>query len=272
MITLHRRVRAGWLGAILAAAGCQAVESPTSSVVAQMGPAAASPAPWLESATLTYVQSPVSTPSSLPPSPPADGVVQASHESAVGESTAAGHPATELVRVLAVRYPHPDGRRDFARAELVTADANATAPPADSWRAKLGRFIDSATPGVEWGPGIRDAKGLDVSIVELQLMLATAEKAASSAKSPPLPPGVQATVEINGKNVAPSPAAALKLRILAIRIAREGKVISYPGSAAELLGAAATANSPPAGAPAFVPTEPVVAPAATPPALAASLP
>jgi hypothetical protein len=230
----------------LAAVGCQAVQSPTSSVVAQMGPAAASPAPWLESATLTYVHSPAVAAAPATASPAADGVIQASHEVAasgtvksVSDSSA---PDAQIVQVLAVRYPHPDGRRDFARAELVLADAKAPSPDAEGWRAKLGRFIDSATPGVEWGPGIRDAKGLDVSIVELQMMLATAEKAASSPKTPPLPTGVNATVEINGKNIAPSPAAALKLRILAIRVAREGKVISYPGGAAELVGAAAATN------------------------------
>ena len=261
MIILAWRGRAGWLGMILAAAGCQAVQSPTSSVVAQLGPAAASPAPWLESATLTYIQSPAHAPSPPSTSPPVDGVVQASHESpasagAAAENTAGERAAGGVVRVLAVRYPHPDGRRDYARAELVMADPSVPSPAADSWRAKLGRFIDSATPGVEWGPGIRDARGLDVSIVELQLMLATAEKAASSAKAARLPDGVQATVEVNGEKIAPSPAAALKLRILAMRVAREGKVISYPGSAADLLGAAVATNNS----------------AVNPPALAASLP
>lgn len=273
MIRSTWQVRASWLSLALAAAGCKAVDSPTSSVVAQMGPAAAAEAPWLESATLTLVQSPAGASSSSLATAPVDGVVQASHESEINVQTNPAAGEGGVVRVLAVRYPHPDGRRDYARAELVLADANPPAPAADTWRTKLGRFIDSTTPGVEWGAGIHEAKGLDISIVELQLMLATAEKAASSGKAKKLPDGVDATVEVNGKDISPSPSAALKLRILAMRVEREGKLISYPGSAADLKaavkapGGAAVDTAMPiaaAGQPAGA--------AATPPALAASSP
>jgi hypothetical protein len=263
------RVYAGCLGAILTAVGCEAVNSPSSSVVANMGTAASSSAPWLESATLTYVQSLHGETQHAPPL--SDGVVQASHVAPASDSDDGTQHVDEVVSVLAIRYPHPEGRRDHARAELVLADASVSAQRAEGWRARLGRFIDSATPGVEWGPGIRDAKGLDVSIVELQMMLATAEQAANSGHTAKPPAEVQATVEINGKNIDPSAAAALKLHILSMRVAREGKVISYPGSAADLLGAASSfrqEKSAPTGAVA----NPAVNSLITPAAFATSLP
>lgn len=234
--------RGRWLGLIVAVAGCKAIESPTSSVLAPLGPAAATRAPWLESATLTFVQSPDGGKSPAPADLPVDGVVQASHLGEAGVGSAAVEAPTGIIRVLAVRYPHPDGRHDYARAELVVAEANAPAPAADTWRTKLGRFIDSATPGVQWGAGVREAKGLDLSVVELQSLLAAAEKAASSGKATRLPDGVQSSVEVNGEKIAPSPAAALKLRLLAMRVEREGKLISYSGTAADLLAAVQASN------------------------------
>jgi hypothetical protein len=145
-------------------------------------------------------------------------------------------PKLGPLRVLAVRYPHPDGRRDVGRAELITADASTESTRATSWRDRLDRVLRGTLPGVEWGPGIYQAKGLDLPLHELQEILADAGGAATTglAVSTPLP-AIEGRLEINGQPRVMDASAEPVFNALADRVNRQGRLISYTGSAADLL-------------------------------------
>ncbi len=216
----------------LAAAGCRVVSAPSAAVVPSVIAASAPQPSWLESATLVYLPTSPSSSSSSP----AGSVAPASFSADTTAAIATVAPHTGLVRVLAVRYPHPDGRRDVARAELVVADPAAEARAKSSWRSRLAGTMTSVLPGVAWGPGIQQAVGLDVPVSELQAIIA--------ATQPPAPvesaPGTAAPVtrlEVNGKRVAVASLTPPQLTALVERVARDGRAITYRGSASDLLTA-----------------------------------
>jgi hypothetical protein len=214
----------------LALAGCHVAPTPTAIVVPKIQAISDVQTTWLESATISYIQ----VPSCAKPSPSA-GVTAASYTS---DSAAATPAQSRAVRVLAVRYPHPDGRRDVGRAELLTADPSAESRSSTSWRSRLDRVLSGRLPGVEWGPGIQQAKGLDLPVSELQkiLIAAGAHNSAAIATSP-AEGSVQGRLEINGQATAVAMTTATTLNELADRVNCEGRLISYPGSATELLAA-----------------------------------
>jgi hypothetical protein len=219
---------AAWLPAM----GCRSVQAPSSTVLAQARPAAAAPVSWIESASFTYLaptgqRAPQAT---EPAVVPAMAVVE---DDMVAQPTA-DKASGGAVRVLGVRYPHPDGRRDVARAELIVADSNVSAPAPDTWRGRLGRAIDGATPGVEWGPGIKQAKGIDIPVAELRELLEPVRDAPPAGARTSTPAAVQG--ELNKTPFTLGDDHTAGFDELARRVARQGRIISYPGSAAELLG------------------------------------
>lgn len=224
---------------ILDAAGCRLVASPEAVVAPGMTAVAASPAAekWLESATLVC----------LPPAPQVvaaaaapDAVAQAAYAPSDSATSAAAmaDAAPQAIPVLAIRYPHPDGRRDVARAELIVADLAAEAEADASWRPRLGRALAGALPGVAWGPGIRRAVGLDVPVAEIQDIVVAAQQASPADGSVAAPASTALVrLEVNGQPAPIATASPAVLERLAQRTMREGRLISYRGRASELLAA-----------------------------------
>lgn len=241
-----RRHEAGWTAALVATlaitAGCAGSTSRSAVVATQLqSPTTTGPsASWIESASISYVPS-----RTTPTSPSTAANVSPASYSAAGAAADATPPgvvqadvesaAESPVRVLALRYPHPDGRQDVARVELLTADLAQQRKRKASWLSRVEQTLSSALPGVEWGPGIRQAKGLDLPISDLQAMLVAVEqnRAQSGDNSAPWPS--QGQIEVNGRRETVAYAAKPALDELADRVEREGKAISYHGSAADLL-------------------------------------
>jgi hypothetical protein len=214
---------------VLALVGCKTLQTPAAVVAPQVEAANKSSAAWLESATLTYNQVPAA------PCVATGAVSTASYAPTivVSQPTKCGR-----VRVLAVRYPHPDGRRDVGRAELITADASTETTQTTSWRDRLDRMLSGTLPGLEWGPGIQQAKGLDLPLAELKNILAEAGQPAINAPAASTSqPDIEGRLEINGQHCVLAASAEPAFNALADRVNRQGRLISYAGSAADLLAA-----------------------------------
>jgi hypothetical protein len=219
------------MGALTLFAGCAGSASRTAVVAQQFQTPTTSAASWVESANVSYVQATAADAKAAP----ASSVVPASYAAPPAAQAAPTTEGEAPVRVLALRYPHPDGRQDVARVELLTADVARQRERESSWLSRVEQALSSALPGVEWGPGIRQAKGLDLPVSELQGMLVEIEKrrAADGAQAAPWPsPG---HVEVNGRRESVAYATIPALDALVERVDREGKVISYEGSATDLL-------------------------------------
>ena len=228
--------------ACLATAGCRGLGARTATVVPQIAAVGPADAAGIESASLIYARATGPTPSDGRRSAPVGelSISSASYVSAAvtrspSEDASVNAPSkSDSILVLAVRFPHPDGRRDVARAELIVADRVAEAKQSNSWRSRISRAIDANLPGVEWGPGIRNAKGLDVPMTELQKILQPKSVVADASGSTSLP-GVRLVV--NGQPGKLPAASSPAVNALATRVAHEGRIISYPGNATELLSA-----------------------------------
>jgi hypothetical protein len=100
----------------------------------------------------------------------------------------------------------------------------------------LDRVLSGTLPGVEWGPGIQQAKGLDLPLSELQDILADAGRLATTAlASTTSLPAIEGRLEINGQRCDIAAPAEPVFNALADRVNRQGRLISYVGSAADLL-------------------------------------
>ena len=211
------------IATLMAVGGCSltpvqsSVVAPKSIVVAQAVGANSATTTWLKSATLSYARSQtIASTGSIP--------------AAFAERS----PNSGTLLVLGVRYPHPDGHKDRARVELVIAEPT-DAHEATSWYDHLGKALSETLPGISWGAGIRQAKAIDLPLAELQQLLADAQGTVNKAISTtPSSTHVQFASEINGQHnvVQTEPIAALEK--LVARVAREGRLIGYSGSANEL--------------------------------------
>jgi hypothetical protein len=232
-------MRSGFLYPLLAAAigyaavGCRMIDTPSAVVAPAVTATESAPKLWLESATLVCLPSPA-PPVALPPVE----VELASFAPAIKPSSVESPPPARTVTVLAIRYPHPDGRRDVARAELIVVDPAAQASADTSWRPRLGRALTSALPGVAWGPGIRRAVGLDVPVRELQEVVAAAQQPPAVGAGESSPGTSLVRLDVNGRPATIASSSPPQLAQLAQRVARDGRVISYRGPASELLAAA----------------------------------
>jgi hypothetical protein len=221
-----------------ATAGCRSVDIPSAVVIPAVTAPQASETAWLESATV------ICRSDAAPIAPPTNGLATASYSPGAA-SDATPVAATTLtppavLRVLAIRYPHPDGRRDVARAELVVADAAAAPPSGSSVRKWFGQTLDGVLPGVAWGPGIRRAVGLDIPASELRGLIAAAQQAPVAGQATGQAPPI-AKLDVNGQSITVASTTPPQLQQLMDRVARDGRVISYHGSAADLAAASVAA-------------------------------
>lgn len=139
----------------------------------------------------------------------------------------AGHPRLIL---LAVEYPHPDGRMDQARAEVVVSEGGARRT-LQSRSERFGLALGGFFPGLQWGAGIRQAHSLDVPRTELESILAHAPAVSPIVAGPTQ---VRLAVTINGQSrpIATTPHDSWDR--LATQVVREGKLIAYQGDSTTL--------------------------------------
>jgi hypothetical protein len=193
------------------------VVAPKSTVIAQAVGANSATTTWLESATLSYARSQTI-------------VSTGSTPAAFAERS----PKSGTLLVLGVRYPHPDGHKDRARVELVIAEPR-DAQEATTWYDHLGQALNETLPGIAWGAGIRQAKAIDLPLAELQQLLSDAQGTVTEAIfTTPSAAHVQFTSEVNGQHNVIQTAPIAALEKLVARVAREGRLIGYSGSANEL--------------------------------------
>jgi len=151
--------------------------------------------------------------------------------------------------LLAIRYPHPDGRLDVARVELVIGNARDDLPAQTaSWHRRITELFGELTPGVAWGTGIQQAKTLDIKRSELQEMLAQLENSASAPVQPasaftessvkPDPHrSVENTllhIEVNGETTVLDGMRPAQLEALVRHVLHRGKLMTIRSTASEL--------------------------------------
>ena len=89
-----------------------------------------------------------------------------------------------------------------------------------------------------WGPGIRRAVGLDVPVSELQEVVAAAQQPPAVGAGETSTGTSLVRLDVNGQPATIASSSPPQLAQLAQRVSRDGRVISYRGSASELLAAA----------------------------------
>ena len=136
-------------------------------------------------------------------------------------------------RIVAVQYPHPNGRRDVARAELIiVAPPDTTMARPATWRQRVSAWLDSSLPGVRWSPGVEQAKSLSISVAELQQLI-SATQATGALAGGQLRLGqrnTSLTIQITGRTERRQGTSYACLEELADRIMSQGRFMSYDGS------------------------------------------
>ena len=152
-------------------------------------------------------------------------------------------------RLLAIRYPHPNGRLDVARAEIVIADAaRNNEEPSGKAGNRLTQFLAELSPGVSWSTGIKQAKAHDLKLTELRELIAES----SSWSNDRIVPAVaslaagedivdatsdgQATlwIEVDGETTELVNKRSSRLDAIAAQVLARGKLISVNQQPAEL--------------------------------------
>ena len=208
------------LVAICACQGCKTAEklsalTPKSSVLVQTAAANDQQNAWLQSATITYARQ----------TSPVEG------EEKIALANYSNPSAENALRVLAIRYPHPKGHQDRARVELVVADTS-TVSKKKAWYQRFGKTLNDTLPGIAWGEGIQEARALDLPLEDLQNILATSKSDVNPKTTPT--PQVQLTSEINGQSGVINENSLPGLEELAQKVAQQGDLIAYSGSADQL--------------------------------------
>ena len=202
---------------LAACVGCQLIQPQSTVVAPHAAQACVGQDAWLRSLTVHYQCD--------------DAPTSAGATALLVGGVEAGPKRRQL---LAIRYPHPYGHTDRARAELVRAQLDANAAAA-SPSQRLMRILQSVTPGVYWAPGITEAKGLDLSVMEMQRLIdQTRTVNGLESNGRPSQDAARLHVEVNGQSTTVDGTRFVVLDALADRVRKQGKLISCRASADEL--------------------------------------
>jgi hypothetical protein len=97
---------------------------------------------------------------------------------------------------LFIKYPHPGGKKGYARAEVVVEKpaTEAQAAAQDSWSNRLSKAVLDNSPGLSYADGIERAKGLDLPLTEVDEVVYSLDKAGYfNARSTPNAPAILVT-------------------------------------------------------------------------------
>jgi hypothetical protein len=129
---------------------------------------------------------------------------------------------------LFIKYPHPEGKKGYARAEVVVEKPTAAgaAAAADTWTNRLSRTIRDNTPGVAYADGIESVKGIDLPLTEVDEVVYTLDKLGYfNAKNSPDAPVILVT-KVDGAEYRKRFARVERLDHLMKRVEASGSLIS----------------------------------------------
>jgi len=132
--------------------------------------------------------------------------------------------------LLVVRYPHPNGRAGFARAELLV-EGNSASPQGGSklpgWLDQARRFANEHMPGVSFGDGVEQALGLDLPAAELDGLIDQVQQPVQLLADEASTDRVHLLAQVNGRRLAERTAHVQQLDRLVERVRKEGTLISH---------------------------------------------
>ncbi len=76
-------------------------------------------------------------------------------------------------QILSLKYPHPDGKKGMALAEIVTGSPVEAQAEGSAWLAGTRKFFREKLPGVSYAEGITAAYALDVPIADVERAIAS---------------------------------------------------------------------------------------------------
>jgi hypothetical protein len=198
---------------ILACAGCTAVKPRTLRI------APTSSASGLRSASIVY------------------RVYSSSHSATAPIAHHSANPLPpDRVRIVSIKFPHPDQRAGYALAESIIADLRA-APSSNqpAWIARLGNFAREALSGISMGSGIQESKAVDIPVAKIEAI--AVRLAAQGYFQPSRVDGtnVELACEINGhgQNKPWMPVAELDQLLSHVR--SQGAIVGFPLAADSLM-------------------------------------
>lgn len=202
--------------ALIELTGCQAVPGPN----------------WLSASQSTVVQNAVQNVAYETPEaeqPPLESA-QVVYVRQVQRADSTDHLDGGQLILLAVEYPHPDGRADRGRAEVVVTEQGA-AEATTSWSGRLGERLGGLLPGLELGAGIQQAHSLDVPRSELQRLLASPAEVSPRGDAAT---HIRLAATVNGQALPIATTRHDGWERLAARVVKQGKLIAYAGDRATL--------------------------------------
>ncbi|HWB07928.1 MAG TPA: hypothetical protein VG826_01700 [Pirellulales bacterium] len=152
---------------------------------------------------------------------------------------------------LSIRYPHPDGKAEYALAELVVE--TRTPPNAQikksTWQQWVDTFAATARdilPGVKLSDDVREAWAMDIAKNDLDRVVAGMSQSGYFVNPPKASPGVELAARIDGFQANKRWSREPELDVLMERIRQEGQLVSYvhPVESSSVAVAAGNARTP----------------------------
>lgn len=137
------------------------------------------------------------------------------------------------IGTLSIQYPHPDGRTDYALAELIIENdpTSPDAAPVDKgwfgWLGTVRRAARDNLPGIKLDDGVREAWAMDLPRSELDRVLARLSATGYFSPTVMAPQGVKLATKIDGASVKKTWMLVPELDAVAGRIRAQGRLVSY---------------------------------------------
>ncbi|HUY87782.1 MAG TPA: hypothetical protein VMV10_03515 [Pirellulales bacterium] len=143
-------------------------------------------------------------------------------------------PDRSLAR-LSVKYPHPQGKADFALAEVVIVSDHPKVKSATSaGKSAFERFASSFAeamndilPGMTYGDGVREAWALDIPKEQLDDLVGHLANSGYFQYGPAPTPGVDVFTQLNGRTISKHWRQVPELDAFIERVRHEGSLVSY---------------------------------------------
>ncbi len=138
-----------------------------------------------------------------------------------GVATASRWPRT----TLAIHYPHPEGRVNCARVELIVESSTGTgrAKLLTAWLDRVGIVAREGLTALALPAGIEEARGFDLRLADFELLMAGVQQPASASA-----PDVLLVGSVNGVALPARAARVPAMDAMILRMRREGAGIPRP--------------------------------------------